>query len=191
MQQIGGLGWYNCSFIVLIVFPDKLLDRPENDSCLSSNRLGLPDGLTGATHPAFPAADFSDLQCNFAGGSRALWYSFTALNDAQVTAIVSEYELSLVLSVFRGSCGSLTCEKHIGPKLIPNPDPSTVLSQPFFIVPTDVKFSVTAGAQYFLAISGEAGYQNSFRLDVTVSASSSKFEVQASIVQTYSQYEFF
>jgi len=86
------------------------LERPQNDNCAGATSLPnfvAETIVAGDTTSAYPG--YSSVQCGVKDSERALWYSFVPETTGLYKATVRKYRFEAGLSLFSGSCDSLTC----------------------------------------------------------------------------------
>jgi len=81
-------------------------NNDECDGALDVSSL-LPYVSVDNNAGAFPA--FSDLTCEVESDTRGLWYQYTPTDDTVAVAAVSDQTFAAMLSIYTGTCGSLTC----------------------------------------------------------------------------------
>ena len=119
---------------------------PPNDSCQNARELGN----------AFPFGDFLDVSsatsasddpvsCSGGRDTHSVWYRYTPGNNTVIGVETVLSSFDTVLSVYTGSCGSLTrlaCNDDFGPAVGP---PTRSM----------VTFAATAGTTYLIEVSGK------------------------------------
>ena len=95
----------------------EAIDRPTNYQCSGATQVpSLPFSAFEESDGAFPT--ITDLECNLADTSRAMWYSYTPPKTSEgqvVRAILEEKDFDAYLSLMRGECDSLQCAGSEGP----------------------------------------------------------------------------
>ncbi len=121
--------------------------------------------LSGVTTPATTEAGDPTPSCGKGARSKSVWYQFTAPSDGTISADTFGSSYDTVLSVFSGSCGTLT-----GTEVACNDDTGGSQSQ--------VSFAAAAGATYHFMVSafkddgGTLVFNVTFAAQATLSAGS-------------------
>mmetsp|Transcript_30262 Transcript_30262/g.34494 ORF Transcript_30262/g.34494 Transcript_30262/m.34494 type:complete len:957 (-) Transcript_30262:37-2907(-) len=128
------------------------LEAPVNEECNAATNIDTsPFSTNGNSSAAFPS--FSNVDCNILERSRGLWYTYFAVKDEIVEALVYDQEFETILSVFTGTCEELTCFQ------------STSSSNS---VDRTLSWTALGGTRYYILITGnEFNDQGSFRLKLT------------------------
>jgi hypothetical protein len=81
------------------------LTRLANDVCTGAV---VPNDAIYSNVPAFPSS-FSNIACEVSGSERGVWFQFQPPNSKITRAVVSNQEFDARISLYSGSCASLTC----------------------------------------------------------------------------------
>lgn len=137
-----------CSFADFVMQRNPL--APPNNECTGA----LPLGDTAITSVTFGATAGGSASCGNSGASPDVWYTYTATCTGELTLDTCGSPMDTVLSVYTGSCGSLTevaCSNDCGG--LPCTGPASC-----------VTLQVTAGQQFLIRVAGANGQASAFNL---------------------------
>ncbi|MCC6726461.1 MAG: T9SS type A sorting domain-containing protein, partial [Saprospiraceae bacterium] len=126
---------------------------PPNDECPDAESIGCGQSVTGTNQ--YATADAPGAPNCTGAIFPGVWYSFTGNGNIATVSTCGGASFNTILSVYTGSCGSLTCVNG-------NDDYCGVRSQ--------VVFPTVNGTTYYILVHGAAGATGTFTLSVDCTA---------------------